>query len=71
MVILRFILKSKTLGEIGLAVSRHIFLDSFEDMCPIITFKINFTCCFYRNSTFLHEAGSGGTTRKLGRRIPP
>lgn len=39
MMILRFILKSKTLGEIGLAVSRHIFLDSFEDTCPIIALK--------------------------------
>lgn len=54
MVIVRFILKSKTLGEIGLAVSRHIFLGNFEDMCPIITFKKNFSYCFYRNSTSLH-----------------
>lgn len=66
MVIVRFILKSKTLGEIGLAVSRHIFLGSFEDMCPIITSKKNFSYCFYRNSTSLHEVGSGETTRKLG-----
>lgn len=48
-----FILKSKTLGEIGLAVSRNIFLDSLEDMCPIIAFKINFSYRFYKNSQFL------------------
>lgn len=61
----RFILKSKTLGEIGLAVSRNIFLDSLEDMCPIIAFKINFSYCFYKNSNSWHEVGCE-KTRKGG-----
>lgn len=65
MVVLRLSLKSQTLGEIALAVSRRIFLDSFEDTWPIITLKINFSYCFYRE-----EAGSGGTVRKLGPRTP-
>lgn len=53
----RFILKSKTLGEIGLAVSRNIFLDSLEDMCLIIAFKINFSYCSYENSNSWLEVG--------------
>lgn len=51
----RFILKSETLGEIGLAVSRNIFLDSLEDMCPVIAFKTNFSYCFYKNSNSWHQ----------------
>lgn len=60
----RFILKSKTLGEIGLAVSRNIFLSSLEDMCPIIAFKINFSYCFYKNSNSCHGVGCEKNNKK-------
>lgn len=65
MVVLRFSLKSQTLGEIALAVSRRILLDSFEDTWPVTTLKINFSSCFCRT-----EAGSGGAVRKLGPGTP-
>lgn len=62
MVILRFILKTKTLGEIGLAVSRHIFfVESFEDIWLLISLKLNSTE-FYRNSRFLQTTDSAGRT---------